>query len=204
MGCASLLLVHGAGSGPWVWDGWAEDLPELTIQAVDLQADLDPGTASIRDYAAAVRAAAEDMPRPLAICGWSMGGLVVMLAAVESPPDLLIVIEPSPPAEIQGSRSHIEPRAGTFDPEDVYGPLPGWLRARPESLLARGERKRGVSVPRLACPTVVVFGADFAEERGRAVAERYSATPLGFPGIGHNELIRDTAVRAALRPILAS
>ena len=125
-------------------------------------------------------------------------------AAVESPPDLLIVIEPSPPAEIQGSRSHIEPGAGTFDPEDVYGPLPGWLRARPESLLARGERKRGVSVPRLACPTVVVFGADFAEERGRAVAERYSATPLGFPGIGHNQLIRDTAVRAALRPMLVS
>jgi len=34
---ASLLLVHGAGSGPWVYGQWPDSVPGLRVLAVDLQ-----------------------------------------------------------------------------------------------------------------------------------------------------------------------
>jgi len=33
---ASLLLVHGAGSGPWVYEGWADEFASVPVLAVDL------------------------------------------------------------------------------------------------------------------------------------------------------------------------
>src|SRR5262249_27206778 len=33
----SLVLVHGAGSGPWVFDGWPSHFPGIQTVAVDLQ-----------------------------------------------------------------------------------------------------------------------------------------------------------------------
>src|SRR5215210_6405961 len=67
---ASLLLVHGAGSGPWVFDGWAGDFPGVHVYAVELQAGVDVASASMTDYAARVVEAARELQRPVAICGW--------------------------------------------------------------------------------------------------------------------------------------
>lgn len=57
-----------------------------------------------------------------------------------------MLLEPSPPGETQGFDPAVELAEGLFDPEAVYGPFPASMKARPESLLARGERKRGISV----------------------------------------------------------
>jgi hypothetical protein len=43
----------------------------------------------------------------------------------------------------------------------VYGSFPSDMRARPESLFARAERKRGISVPSLPCPSLVIYGDEF-------------------------------------------
>ena len=191
----SLLLVHGAGSGPWVYDGWAESFPGIDVAAVDLQQGRDVETLSHADYASSVIDAAGPLPRPVPLCGWSMGGLVVLQAAERVRPHSVILLEPSPPAEIQGYHPETQTAEGAFDPELVYGRFPAGIPARPESSRARADRKRGISVPTLPCPSLVVYGDDFREERGQAVAGLYGSDELDFPGLDHWALVRDPRVR---------
>jgi pimeloyl-ACP methyl ester carboxylesterase len=192
------LLAHGAGSGPWVFDGWAAAFPGLDVEAVDLMAGLNVPEASMSNYAAVIVRAAEWLPRPVALCGWSSGGLAAMMAARQAEADFLILLEASVPGEVQGFDESVPLRAGTFDPEETYGAFPPGMRARPESLLARAERKRGVSVPELPCPALVVYGDDFAEERGHALAAYYGAKELALPGLDHWDLVLDERVRTSL------
>ena len=194
----SVVLVHGAGSGPWVFDGWREALGDFEVEAVDLHAGLNVAEAAMSNYAAAAVRAAERLRPPRAICGWSMGGLVAMLAARQAGVERLVLLEPSPPAEVQGLDAGIPLETGTFDPEDVYGAFPAGVRARPESRLARAERKRGVSVPSLPCPALVVSGDDYAEARGTAVAGVYSSEELFVPRLNHWSLVLDRRVPAAV------
>jgi pimeloyl-ACP methyl ester carboxylesterase len=193
---AAFLLVHGAGSGPWVFDDWTFD--GIGVAACDLQADLDPARASMQDYARAVIDAAQMIPQPFALGGWSMGGLVALLAAAEARPDALVLLEPSPPAEVQGQDASVEAKPGVFDPETVYGAFPDGVRARPESALARAERKRGISVARIGCPSLVVHGDDFGTDRGTAVASLYGSDELHFPGFTHWDLVQRREVRDAV------
>jgi len=48
---SSLLLIHGAGSGPWVFEQWMTAFPEIEVAALDLQEGLDVERASMRHYA---------------------------------------------------------------------------------------------------------------------------------------------------------
>jgi pimeloyl-ACP methyl ester carboxylesterase len=181
-----------------VFDGWATAFPDLEVEAVDLMAGLNVAEASMSNYAAVIVRAAEWLRRPVALCGWSSGGLAAMMAARQAEADFLILLESSPPGEVQGFDESVELRAGTFDPEETYGAFPPGMRARPESLLARGERKRGVSVPELPCPALVVYGDAFAEMRGRTLASHYGAEERAFPGLDHWDLVLDERVRAYL------
>jgi pimeloyl-ACP methyl ester carboxylesterase len=181
-----------------VFDGWAGAFPGLDVEAVDLMAGLNVAEASMSNYAAAVVRAAERLPRPVALCGWSSGGLAAMMAARQAEADFLVLLESSPPGEVQGFDESVELRAGTFDPEETYGAFPPGMRARPESLLARAERKRGVSVPELPCPALVVYGDEFPEERGCALAAHYGAEELAFPGLDHWDIVLDTHVPETL------
>jgi pimeloyl-ACP methyl ester carboxylesterase len=195
---ASLLLVHGAGSGPWVFEGWAESFPGVRVAAVDLQEGLDVARASHDDYADKVVAAAAALPAPVALCGWSMGGLVVLQACLLTQPHSAILLEASAPAEVQGFHAETEIADGAFDPEAAYGQFPEGMPARAESSRARAERKRGISVPALPCASLVVFGDDFREERGTALAHLYGSDQLDFPGSHHWDLVRDPKIRAAI------
>jgi pimeloyl-ACP methyl ester carboxylesterase len=199
----SLILVHGAGSGPWVFEGWERELAGLELEAVDLHAGLNVAEAAMSNYAAVVVRAADFLPRPLGLCGWSMGGLVAMLAARQAGADRLVLMEPSPPGEVQGFHPDVPLEPGTFDPETVYGAFPAGMRARPESRLARSERKRGVSVPSLPCPALLVSGDDYAEARGTAVARVYSGEELSMPGLDHWGLVRNRRTPAAVARWLA-
>ena len=97
MAPASLLLVHGAGSGPWIYDEWPASFPALRVAAVDLQEGIDVGRASMTDYAERVVAAARALPAPVAL-----------------PPLLLPVpasLSPAPDAEPAGGRRTRTPRS---------------------------------------------------------------------------------------------
>ena len=197
-----MLLVHGAGSDPRIFDEWLESFPSLRVATVDLQESLDVASASMSDYAERVVAAARVLPQPVALCGWSMGGLVTLLAAAAVRPHRVILIEASPPGEAQGFYPDVAPAAGTFDPESVYGRFPEGVRARPESTLARVERKRGISVPRLPCHSLVIYGDEFRDERGPPIARLYGSAERDFPGLGHWDLVRDPRVREAIADFL--
>jgi len=199
---ASLLLVHGAGSGPWVFEDWPESFPSLRVEAVDLQDGLDIGRASMADYAERVVVASRALPQPVSLCGWSMGGLVVLQAAARVGPQSVILIESSPPGEVQGFDPDAEIAAGEFDPEIVYGSFPPGMPARSESSPARGERKRGISVPSLPCPSLVIYGDDFREARGAAIAGLYGSQERDSPGLGHWDLVLDPRVREAVAAFL--
>ena len=185
-----------------MFDGWSEDFPGVDVAAVDLQAGLDVAHASHEDYARIVVEAARGLPAPVALCGWSMGGLAVLQAADRVQPHSVVLLETSPPAEAQGVDESVEPRAGSFDPEEVYGAFPAGMRARPESLLARLERKRGISVPSLPCPSLVVVGDEFRDERGARVAEVYGSELIDFPGLSHWDLVRSPEARVVVRRFL--
>lgn len=192
------MLVHGAGSGPWVFEGWAATFPDADVYPVDLHAGLNIAEASMWNYEAAVACAAAILPRPLAVCGWSMGGLAAMMAARRVEPEVLVLLEPSPPGEVQGFDGALPLEPGTFDGEDVYGRFPARVRSRPESLLARLERKRGIPVPSLPPQTLVVSGREFAEERGAILTEVYGVEHLAFPQANHWDLVRDGGIRAEI------
>lgn len=87
---------------------------------------------------------------------------------------------------------------GTFDPEAVYGPFPPGTKSRPESSVTRAERKAGVSLPMLPCPSLVVSGGEFPVERGSRVAAFYGSDELRFPRFDHWGLVREHRVRAAI------
>jgi len=198
------LLVHGAASGPWVFDAWGDTFPELELEAVDLHAGLNIAEASMSNYVKIAERAADWLPRPLGVCGWSMGGLVAMLAVNHARPDWLVLLEPSPPAEVQRVDRTVGPRSGTYAGESAYGTFPAGVRSRPESSLARAERKRGLSVAQLDGPTLVVYGHEFADERGRAVARYYGAEELSLPALDHWELVLDERSRKAVAGWLIS
>ena len=192
---ASLLLAHGAGSGPWVFESWAASFPDAEVEAIDLMAGLNVAEASMSNYAAVIARAAEWLPRPLALCGWSSGGLAAMMAARPAEADLLVLLETSPTGEVQGFDESVPLEPGTFEPEETYGAFPPGMRARPESSYARAERRRGISIPSLPCPALVVYGDAFPDDRGRALAAHYGAEELAFPGLDHWGLVLDGSVR---------
>lgn len=117
-------------------------------------------------------------------------------------PHSVVLIEASAPAEVQGVAPDTPLSDGSFDPEEVYGAFPPGTASRPESQLARGERKRGISVPSLACPSLVVYGYEFADERGVGLASLYGSEQAAFPELDHWGLVLSGEVRALIRSFL--
>src|SRR5207244_5849191 len=117
----SRVLVHGAGNGPWVFEGWTDTFPGICVSTVDLQARRDVSQTSSADYAEVVEEAVNNASRPVVLCGWSMGGLIAMMAAAVTQPEALVLLEPIPPAEVQGTDESVEVFAGAFHPEVVHG-----------------------------------------------------------------------------------
>ncbi|MGH2683883.1 MAG: alpha/beta fold hydrolase [Actinomycetota bacterium] len=204
MTARSLILVHGAGSGPWIWDGWEDAFGGLSITAIDLHRGRDVGAASMWDYEASIYQAAEVLPTPLALCGWSMGGLLAAMASRTLRPEAVVMLEPSPPAEVQGEDHDAPLERGTYDPEEVYGPFPEGMAPRPDSLLARAERKRGISIPSLPCRSLVIAGSAFPEVRGTRVAAHFGSELLELPDVDHWGLVLDPRVPLAVAGFLTA
>ena len=199
---AALVLVHGAGNGPWVFRRWEGAFPGVIVSAIDLQQGLNIAKASMEDYSNVVVDGARRLPGPIALCGWSMGGLVALLAAQRFKTHSVVLIEASAPGEVQGFNPHVELVQGTFDPETVYGRFPPGMPSRPESVLARAERKRGISIPSLSCRSLVVYGDSFWKERGASIAMFYGSETLYCPGLHHWDLVIDPRVRDGIARFL--
>src|SRR5687767_4910167 len=71
-----LVLLHGWGSSPGVWDGLARRLaPRFLVHALPLSGcDADPA----RSLQAIVAAVIQAAPRRCGVIGWSLGGEVAL------------------------------------------------------------------------------------------------------------------------------
>ncbi|QSX78354.1 alpha/beta fold hydrolase [Agrilutibacter solisilvae] len=97
--CRHALLLHGAGGGGWEWNRWHGALAAhgITVAAPDLQpAAAGLAATTLADYVEQARAALDALPRPRAVIGASLGGLLAWACAEAA--DALVLVNPLPPA----------------------------------------------------------------------------------------------------------
>lgn len=110
----SVLLIHGAASGAWIWSAWRRNLAALGWQAIviDLRGHgrsipIDLSAVTLEDYVSdvasvTVQIEAAQGVHPV-IMGWDMGGMVAMMYAATHPETPgLVLLEPPRPLEAGG------------------------------------------------------------------------------------------------------
>ena len=178
-----IVLVHGAANSSLVWTYWQEELATLgyASYAIDLRGhgeseQLDLSRTSMHDYEDDVRSLAAELDAKPVIMGWSMGGLVAMMAAAAGHAAACIGLAPSTPTlKLDAS---VDVRDGEFGAEEygITSDDPADQRAMPdldleerrlalaslgqESRRARDERKAGIVSESLPCPLLIVTGSD--------------------------------------------
>ena len=143
------------------------------------------------DYADDARRAIHRLGTPPVLVGWSMGGLVALMAAIGGGVRACVGLAPSTPATKRDPAAPLRP--GVFGPE-AYGivdrdpdhqdaTMPDLDREErlvalsslgPESLLARDDRQAGIMLGPLPCPLLIVLGARDAQWPRR----RYADLPI--------------------------
>ena len=218
------LLVHGAANSARVWTHWQDALAErgVTSCALNLRGHGDASPAdlshvSMQDYADDVRAAMAHLDAPPVLVGWSMGGLVAMMAASHGGAIACVGLAPSAPARERDADAAL--RTGTFGPEE-YGITsrdPAGQPAMPdleveereialaslcdESRYARDERAAGIVIDALPCPLLIVTGgADTQWPRERYAGLPLTADFLSVDGASHWGLVLSRRALDTLAP----
>ena len=173
----SVLMVHGGGGGAWEWAVWRGvfESAGLRVHAPDLQPAAGGLEATgLRDYLAQVRAALEALPKPRAVVGASLGGLLASACADAA--DALVVVNPLPPAPWHARLPAREwpavvpwqrdarltgTRAALPDADEATA-LFAFRHWRDESGRAMREAQAGLAVPRPGCPVLCI--ASMADE----------------------------------------
>ncbi|GAB3377557.1 alpha/beta hydrolase [Lysobacter fragariae] len=197
------LLIHGAGGGGWEWNAWRGVLAGHGIDAI--APDLQPAPAGLagtqlHDYIDQVRAAIQRLPRPRALVGASLGGLVAMGCADLA--DALVLVNPLPPAPWANQLPAREwpdvvrwwmdarlesTRRALPDADDATAML-AFRHWRDESGPALREAHRGLAMPRPACPVLCVVSTqdeDVPPALTRALAAEWQASLLEAPSPSH-------------------
>jgi pimeloyl-ACP methyl ester carboxylesterase len=209
----SIILVHGAANSGTVWRFWQRHLVEhgWATYAIDLRghgrsAAVDLSHTTMGDYAADVRVLARQFRRPPIVMGWSMGGLVAMLAAVDGGAAACVALAPSTPARqcdasvvLRTEEFGAEEYGITSDDPETQPTMPDLDRQERlialaslsrESRLARDERQAGIVIEALPCPLLLVTGtADRAWPRERYADLWLKADDLSVAGASHWGLV---------------
>jgi pimeloyl-ACP methyl ester carboxylesterase len=205
-----VVLVHGAANSAAVWTYWQAMLADAgyASHAVDLRghgasAPVDLSRTSMQEYADDVRSLVRQVASPPALVGWSMGGLVAMLAAVGGSVRAVVGLAPSTPTSTTDESLPL--RFGEFDaaeygitsrdPDQPQPAMPDLDREERalavaslcrESRYARDERARGVVIGSLPCPLLIATGtADAQWPRSRYNDLHLPAEHLTVEGASH-------------------
>jgi pimeloyl-ACP methyl ester carboxylesterase len=219
-----IILVHGAANGAAIWNFWQQELAVhgWASYAIDLRGHggsttIDLSHTSMLDYADDVRAVAQQLKRAPIVMGWSMGGLVALMAAAAGLATVCITLAPSTPARRRDPAVAL--RTGEFGAEE-YGIIsrdPEEQRAMPdldreerllalaslgrESRLARDERKAGIVIDSLPCPLLLITGtADRAWPPERYRDLWLKADHLSAEGASHWGLVLNRRALSTLIP----
>lgn len=213
----SLLGVHGAGGGGWEWDlwrpvcvadGWSLRTPDLQPAAAGLEAT------RFEHYLRQLRAHA-GATAPGAVVGASLGGLLALALATESPPAALVLVNPLPPwPEARdlperpphpprvgwGSRARFASTAAALADADVASQLVAHRRWRDESGGLLNAAWAGMTLPDPAVPLLVVASDqddDIPARLSAALALRLHGSLLRLPGRHLDPLLGRDAAKVA-------
>jgi pimeloyl-ACP methyl ester carboxylesterase len=219
-----VILVHGAANSAAIWTYWTDALVAdgWPVHAVDLRghgasAAVDLSYTGMNDYLGDVRQLAEQLRERPVVVGWSMGGLVAMMAAAAGLARACIGLAPSTPARVLDERVTL--RTGEFGPEE-YGIIDDDPDQQPEmpdldreerlvalgslgreSRYARDERQRGVVITGIPCPLLIVTGTlDRQWPRERYDGLHLPADYLVAEGASHWGLVLNRRALAATIP----
>lgn len=221
---APFVLVHGAANSALVWTFWQRELAARghISHAIDLRGHghsgaCDLSRVSMHDYADDVCGFVETLAQPPVLAGWSMGGLVAMLAAQRAKVRAIVGLAPSTPALMRDES--VELRTGEFDATeygvrlDDAGPqasmfdldaeerLLALASCGLESRYARDERAAGVVVESLPCPLLIVTSTgDEQWPRSRYDGLHLPAEHLSVDGASHWGLVLNRRAIASLVP----
>jgi pimeloyl-ACP methyl ester carboxylesterase len=220
----SVILIHGAANSAPVWTFWQQTLAThgWASYAIDLRghgrsACVDLSHTSMQDYAADVQALARQLLRPPVVMGWSMGGLVAMMAAADGGVAACVALAPSTPARHRDPNVALRP--GEFGPEEygISDRHPDHQPAMPdldreersialgslgkESRLARDERQAGIIIESMPSPLLIVTGsADTQRPRARYHDLWLNADYLSAEGASHWGLVLNRRALATTIP----
>lgn len=216
----SALLVHGAGGGGWEWNVWRGvfEAAGIRTQAPDLQpsaAGLAQTTLS--EYATQVGEALRALPRPRALVGASVGGLLAAMCAADA--DQLVLINPMPPspwhAQLpQRQWPDVVPwqrdarltatRRAVPDADDATA-LYAFRHWRDESGAVMRAAQSGVEVPKPQCPVLCIASRvddDVSPMLTQALALQWEASLLRVPSVSHvGPLLGRGAAAVALQAV---
>lgn len=196
-------MVHGAGGGGWEWNVWRAVFESGGIHAVapDLQpAEAGLAATTFEDYLDQVRNALHALPRPRALVGASLGGLLAVACADAA--DALVLVNPLPPAPWSANLpsrvwDDVVPwqrdarlaatRRALPDADDATA-LYAYRNWRDESGPVLRAAYAGIDVPRPACPTLCIVSAmdqDVPIELSTGLASDWNASVLRVPSSSH-------------------
>jgi pimeloyl-ACP methyl ester carboxylesterase len=224
-----IVLVHGAANSAIVWTLWQRELAarRWPSYAIELRGHgsstpCDLSSTSMSDYAADVCVAIDQLRQPCTLMGWSMGGLVAMMAAARRPDRAIAVIglAPSTPAS-DAAPNAAALRTGEFGPEedgitsddpDAQSVMPDLDREERlialaslgrESRYARDERAAGIPIAGLPCPLLIATGsADAQWPRSRYEGLPLSAQFVEAEGASHWGLVLSRSAVTSLAPVI--
>lgn len=176
----ALAFVHGSMQGAWCYSHWLKAAHEAGIaaSAVDVRGHgglptEDLVTAGFNEYGDDVAAVARTFDHPPVLLGHSMGGLMVGVAATRAPVSGLVLLTPSPPANLPGAQA-VTPVDETrpvppadektvrekFLPNHTGQDISAMLeRQCPESAVATNDRYKlrvPVDVSKINCPALCI------------------------------------------------
>lgn len=220
----SLLLVHGAATGAWVWDAWRRELGALgwQVNVIDLRGHgrslpTDLATVTMEDYVADLASVTVQIERAQGvhpvIGGWSLGGMVAMMYAVQHHETSgLVLWDPMLPKELAKAGADTVRRfAGAILTPETFGIHPDdrersrrvlhdltdeeldaylqHVEGAEESGIAFRQVLRGISVPAgsISCPSLVLAPsvAEGDDDRNQRLSEHLQSDLVRVPISGH-------------------
>jgi len=214
----ALVFVHGSMQGAWIYTHWLRVAHEADIAAVAVDVRGHGGlptedvlTAGLNDYGADVAAIAETFEVPPVLAGHSMGGVMVGVAASRTPVSGLVLLAPSPPANLPGAQP-VPPVDETkplppadeqtvrekYMPNHIGQDISAMVeRQCPESSVAANDRYKlrvSVDVEKINCPALcIAAGRDWPithpPGQDKAVGAFYGAEHIDLPEAAHGFML---------------
>jgi len=206
-----LLFVHGSFGGAFVWQQLTSYLSQrgfecfaLSLRGHKPSGEVDLSKVSMGDYIDDVALVVNELKleNPV-IIGHSSSGLLVLMYAAKNKVRAVVSIDPSPSLEIQGSADEetVKKIPLVYSPIDAGMPTDPaeMMKAIPdlsqemlmklkemlgmESGLARRDRKRGISVPKEALTSpLLFFGAELGDSLPFGISFEKSQKMAGYYG----------------------